>query len=77
MMIIDTNIVSSRRVLLLLICSHFITHSTGEAISNTESELIRNITHNYCKEARPVLDNKSPVLVSFGLEFIQLIKVCL
>ena len=42
---------------------------------NSETRLLENITDNYCKEARPVLNNKSPVNVSFGLEFIQLIKV--
>ena len=52
----------------------FSLYISGAAV-NTEQRLIKSLLANYSKQARPVLSQSVPTNVTFGIEFIQLIKV--
>lgn len=61
-------------VFLPILVATFIGTSEG-ALPSMETQLLFNLTTGYCKEARPVYNPEGAINVSFGLEFIQLIKV--
>lgn len=51
------------------------TKDVESARSTMETNLLTNLTDDYQRDARPVKDPNGAINVSFGLEFIQLIKV--
>ncbi|KAJ7340255.1 hypothetical protein OS493_002987 [Desmophyllum pertusum] len=61
---------------LLIIMVSFSSLSSAQAANpSAEQVLISTLMNSYNRNARPVLDRKSPTNVTFGLEVVQLVNV--